>query len=364
MPRLGILYFLLGTLLSAASSPAYAWTTAYFGGWWSGPEVIEPEDVDLSAVTHLIYFAAWLNADGTLNLEMNGIESPRARRMLSLAHASQVKVILGTGGVPDSFLPNCSALVPGLVRNLIDVLDRDHYDGVDLDWEPLDPAHLPCYEILVRALRTALGPDRLLTAAVIDQPEFFARTAPLFDQINLMTYDLTTPFPGDLVWHNTALYNGGHDVDSVELEIQKFRQAGVPAAKIGLGIDFYGYDWPGVYKPLEKYRKPPVIKPLSYAEIMTSLFQPQALQRDEEGLVPYLSFKREPLKDSEFVTFDDPLSCQIKAEYAKSHALGGVMIWELGGGFLPHAPVRDPLLQAVKGIMTRRLKLTEDSRVR
>ena len=49
-----------------------------------------------------------------------------------------------------------------------------------------------------------------------------------------------------------------------------------------------------------------------------------------------------------FITYDDELSIFEKVNYARKKEIGGVIIFQLGGGWRPNAPVPDNLLQAVK----------------
>ena len=54
------------------------------------------------------------------------------------------------------------------------------------------------------------------------------------------------------------------------------------------------------------------------------------------------------------MSFDDETTCAHKVTYARNKGIGGVMIWELGGGYIPAEPAgqRNPLL-AAKQIATR-----------
>ena len=53
------------------------------------------------------------------------------------------------------------------------------------------------------------------------------------------------------MWHNAAIYDGGARfpsgglVPSSDGMVGSYISAGVPASKIGIGIDFYGYAWNG-----------------------------------------------------------------------------------------------------------------------
>ncbi|MCU0780486.1 MAG: hypothetical protein MUF04_05210 [Akkermansiaceae bacterium] len=61
-----------------------------------------------------------------------------------------------------------------------------------------------------------------------------------------------------------------------------------------------------------------------------------------------------------FISFDNPAACRAKADFATRQGLGGVMIFELGGGYRPGEPagVCDPLLQAVKEAVRGYFRIT------
>ncbi len=73
--------------------------------------------------------------------------------------------------------------------------------------------------------------------------------------------------------------------------------------------------------------------------------------RDATARVPYASFHETSSANDRFISYEDPASIAEKLAYLKSRKLGGVIIWNVGYGYLAqvtHAPPYDPLLQAVK----------------
>ncbi len=88
------------------------------------------------------------------------------------------------------------------VRGLVD----EGFDGVHLNVEPVDDGNDE-FLALLRALRTAVGPDRVLSLAAIRpapvglprapnfawSPDYYARVAATSDQIVIMAYDTAAP---------------------------------------------------------------------------------------------------------------------------------------------------------------------------
>ena len=90
------------------------------------------------------------------------------------------------------------------VRGLMD----EGFDGIHLNVEPINDGNVE-YLALLRALRTAVGPGRVLSLAAIRpgpvgiplapnfvwSPEYYARVAAVADQIVIMAYDTAIPTP-------------------------------------------------------------------------------------------------------------------------------------------------------------------------
>jgi chitinase len=214
-------------------------------------------------------------------------------------------------------------------------------------------------------LRNALDkitPRPLLTAAVKREPFVFARLQDKFDQINIMTYSLSGPRPGWMTWHNAPIYNGGRRfsrgtlVPSADGLVEDFISAGVKRDKLGIGIAFFGYVWSGgegtpsggVTVPGQRWTETPTAKEVPYYQIMDKYFQSRYYRWDSDAKAAYLSIDNEGSSYDKFISFDDETSCREKVKYVREKGLGGVMIFELGGGWRPAAGVPDSLLKAVR----------------
>jgi chitinase len=65
--------------------------------------------------------------------------------------------------------------------------------------------------------------------------------------------------------------------------------------------------------------------------------------------VPYLSFTTgKGSQQCNFISYDDEQSIGEKGAHVKANGLGGAIIWTIGQGHLPNAPLgsQDPLLKA------------------
>ncbi|MDE2262712.1 MAG: chitinase, partial [Gammaproteobacteria bacterium] len=238
------------------------------------------------------------------------------------------------------------------------------FDGIDLDWEfpvrggmnrsrPVDRADATALVREFRRRLDALGGRRhrhyLLTVAtpagtwqrggaysVSDSYDLsaLARSA---DWLNVMTYDMNnifSPFSG----FNAPLAADPRDRaparqrsrDNLTGAVSYYESQGVPAAKIMLGVAFYGRGFTGVSPQgaglYSKYAG-------GYDETPWKTIRSQFLTGADwvrhwsaTAQAPWLYNARQHV----FFTYDDPMSLGIKADFARSQRLRGVMIWVLG----------------------------------
>jgi chitinase len=256
---------------------------------------------------------------------------------------------LWSGGFSDMALTPASRQV--FLQSVLDFLGRNHLDGLDIDWEypgsvgagnRFRPEDKQNYTLLLKELRSAFNQEtsrthkRLyLTIAAGASDEFLGNTemaevAKYVDTVNLMTYDFTEAGVDALTGHNAPLYANPQDVrhTSSDAAVKAFEHAGVPAAKILLGVPFYARMWGdvgpanhGLFQPgkaLPKDSPWPALRP---EELLTRGF---VRYWDSDASAPYLYNEQEHV----FVSYDDPQSLTIKGHYVRAQRLGGIMFWE------------------------------------
>jgi len=374
-PGLRVLFLSGAMCLSSFAACAELWSTGYYPGWEQAS--MPASNIDFTALTHLIHFSLVPNSDGTLNSNDNSITTANSADVVSRAHAAGKKVLICVGGADSESAfqgATSSANLPTFINSLTNFMAARGYDGVDIDWEPLPVSDTQQYTNLVNGLRSALNgfpQHKLLTAAAGAYPPYgdpptaeyamFAALQNQFDQINIMTYDLSGPYEGWVTWFNSPIYDGGYRfpstsglVPSVDGAVGNFLTNGLMPGKLGIGIAFYGYIWTGgsgtstggVTQPRQSWTNAPTISTPDYSTIMTSYYQSNLYSWDNSAQAAYLSITNSNSAGDMFISYDDQRTCQAKVSYARNHSLGGVMIWELAQDHTPNTP--DPLLQAVK----------------
>lgn len=352
---------LLASIPFAKAAPRPVRIFAYYlSGSQDGD--LPAQDVDYGAFWGMIHFGINVNADGTVDTKSWGMTPYKSNQMITYCHAhgDKILVCLGTNGVDVLRKAISDANRATMVKNLVQFVVQRGYDGLDIDFEPLEDQDVPDYTKFVHDLRAAMDaakPGLLLTAAVASEPALFADIQDDMDQINLMTYDNSGPWPGFKTWYNASLYGGGSqkmadgsDYPSVDQMVTQFEQAGVKPDKLGIGFAFYGYVWSGATGPMQSIKDVKVDDSVNYNDIMDQYYRPDRYHWDSQADAPYLSIDSPVFLDRKFISYDDERLCGLKVAYIRQKGLAGGIIWELSGGYRADQPPgkRDLLLQSIK----------------
>jgi len=340
------------------------WVLGYYVGY--EPDLYPIGDVDFSAITHLMVGRARPTAGGdvTTDFDIDDVNGPVwAHAAVNATHAAGRKAVLmvgGAGEIDGWRSAASSANRDFFVGQLLAKADEFGFDGLDLDWEPLEDGDRADFQALAQALRSA-RPGLILTVPIgwvnsnfVDPPDpWWGEIAPLFDRIDVMTYDMAGPWEGWQSWHNSALHGEtGTTPSSVASSVAFYLASGVPAERLGVGIAFYGYCWQGVTGPHEDGGSiASGDGTMSYANIIENYYTPSVRVWDSTAFVPYLS-SAAPLGDQScnFVSYEDEQSIAEKGALVRTQHLGGTIIWTISQGHLADRPAgqQDPLLDAVR----------------
>lgn len=307
-----------------------------------------------------------------------------------LAHQHGVKVLPSIGGWTLSGNFPAIAADPDKRQNFasscIELIETYHFDGIDLDWEY--PGYVPNggtendkvnFTLLLEAIREALdeleiqnNQELLLTSCFGAAESYYEHiewenVLPLVDMVNLMTYDFHGSWD-TISNHHTPLYSpefGNPDwcLDGAFSSLTN--EYNVPAGKINMGIAFYGkalancnqlygthtgYDgstfWEDEGQPL-------------YYNILAKMDQ-FTNYWDDQVYGPYLLGN----SINTFVTYDNPESIALKAEYVVQKGALGVILWEITGDYIETSPgsgqiAGTPLLDTILVVFDEMTTITE-----
>ena len=237
------------------------------------------------------------------------------------------------------------------ISSVVDYVVDHQLDGLDIDWEFPGMAgfenHFRAedkqnYTLLVKELRSRFDQlekkvDRPLyiTVATGAGSDWLAHTemhkvAKYVDTVNLMAYDYYEPDVDAITGNHAPLYTDPADPKkvSIDLSIQEYRKAGVPAGKIVLGVPFYGHIWGQVPALNHGLFQPG--KEIPHGDNEFSGRPPAMLKNgfirfwDPAAAAPYLYNPEKRV----FVSYDDPQSLALKCKYTIAHKLRGIMFWD------------------------------------
>jgi chitinase len=354
------------TPATGSAAGGSGWVMGYYVGYLADRQPVSA--IDWGGLTHLALGVFVPQNDGALDASL-ALDAAGRAGLVRAARGHGVKVIAMIGGEGTGkqwFEAVSGANRAKFIANLKNLVTLEGFDGLDLDWEPLETGQQPRLLKLVQDLRAAL-PKAVLTfpadgadnANFPSDRSFFASLAPYVDQLNLMTYGMAGSYSGWKTWHSSPLYQQDSATPtSIDFTVSGYLKAGIPAAKLGIGIGFYGLCYgPPATGPLEDTvgRRPDGSSLLaddndiSYANIVTQYAPFGTRHWDAKARVPYLSFTRPSgPKGCTYISYDDEQSILEKGRYVAAKGLGGAIIWNINQGYIASGTPANPLMVATR----------------
>ncbi|MEU5313729.1 glycoside hydrolase family 18 protein [Streptomyces sp. NPDC021562] len=219
------------------------------------------------------------------------------------------------------------------------------FDGIDIDWEypnacgnTCDTSGRDAFRKVMAALRSKFGSGSLVTAAItadatgggkIDAADY-AGAAQYVDWYNPMTYDYFGAWAptGPTAPHSPLTSYSGIPTANyyTSATITKLRGLGIPAAKLLLGIGFYGRGWTGVTQaaPGGTATGPAAG---TYEQGIDD-YKVLKVTCPATGTVAGTAYAK---CGSDWWSYDTPATIGTKMAYKNQQGLGGTFFWELSG---------------------------------
>jgi chitinase len=217
------------------------------------------------------------------------------------------------------------------------------FDGIDIDWEYPNACGLTCdasgaaaYKNLMQALRARFGSE-LVTAAV---PAGYAHinaadyggASQYVDWYNVMSYDFFGAFDADGPTAPHSPLNNYTGIPQAnfytDYAIQLYKQKGVPASKLLIGIGFYGRGWTGVPNTNGGLNQPATGPAQGSYEQGIEDYKVLVNTCPSTGTVAGTAYA---YCNGNWWSYDTPSTIAGKMTYRRNQGLGGTFFWELSG---------------------------------
>jgi len=238
-----------------------------------------------NCLTDLIYFSAEPRPDGSLDSARLSPATLQAMRAMKARYGTRLFISLGGYQRSAGFAPMATNLTARqkFIAALLAFAREHDLDGIDFDWEfPTGQAELDGYLALMNAVKQA---GLITSVALYPYPDLDLQPYLSVDRVYIMSYDRGSK-------HSTY--------EQAVADLNAFMQAGLPRARLFLGVPFYG----------RRMTSPQTA--MTYAEIMKT-YAPSP-DVDEAG----------------GIYFNGIATIQKKVCYVRQNGFGGIMIWELG----------------------------------
>ena len=284
-----------------------------------------------SAVNEVSPWMYGLGADGQVQLDA-GLNRATVASSLTQLRASGLPLVPTLANINHQgswSYPNVSRVLhdPATTRRNIAAITalvvRQHYAGIDIDYENLHAADRAAFTSFVTRLAAALhARGKILSVALFAKAsnagyaprnvaQDYAALGRVADQVRLMGYDYhwaTSP-PGPVApagWIRQVL---------------AYAKTQIPAAKIILGLPQYGYDWSGGYG-----------RSITWAQAVQLARQPSARRHySRSAQAPWFTYTARSGR-RHTVWFEDAESTRAKLALAQGSGIGGVYLWMYGNG--------------------------------
>ena len=320
-------------------------------------DLIQPGQIAAQKLTRINYAFANLQGGRIVNGFTNDDRNVAALVALKQENPSLTVLVsvggwLWSGNFSDIALTKTSRDL--FIESVVEFINRNHLDGLDIDWEypglvgagnHFRPEDKQNYTLLLKELRHRFNQQEkklhrrlYITIAAGASSDFLAHTEmnkvqKYVDTVNLMAYDYYEPTDDAIAGHHAPLFTNPADPKKISADrsVQEFEHAGVPAAKIILGVPFYGHVWGAVTDTDHGLFQPGKPIPNAFAKYgnITATMLNNGFVRywDPIASVPYLY----NLEKKIFVSYEDPESLGLKSRYVLDHKLGGMMFWDYSG---------------------------------
>ncbi|RMD41706.1 hypothetical protein DV735_g3417, partial [Chaetothyriales sp. CBS 134920] len=335
------------------------------GGATTRPcDAVEPEDLDLTGITHLNFAFAFFDPTTFEMTAMDANADSLLARFTNLkSNWSSIETWIAVGGwsfndetnVPNtrtafSDMASTAAGRQKFIKSAMHFMRAYGFDGLDIDWEypgaedrggsESDTAN---FVLLCKELKAAFGNSYGLSVTLPASYWYLRHfdvkgMEPYVDWYNVMSYDIHG------VWDSSSRFTGPYarphtNLTQIDEALSLLWRAGVSAGNVVLGLGWYGRSFkladPRCNRPGCPFSEGAAAGPCSATSGVLTLAEIERIiedhdltpQFDQEAAVNWITWNGD-----QWVSYDNKKTFQMKIDYANRRGLGGTMIWAVDQG--------------------------------
>jgi chitinase len=319
------LTLIAGLLFMTAISSVIGKHVVCYAPNWLSPSWAATVDTSLCTM-YLIAFGVLSNGkiDGS---QLNGLEAlktPTNKLLLSLG---------GWNAGPSYFTDVASTPEKRIAfaENVKSFLVEKKLDGIDIDWEYPTGQDLTNFPLLMQQLKTTLGSNYLVTAAVHCTIAKYNNNVEdlgkALDYIFIMSYDLHGNWDAAATGLNfNAPLNPTHtDGFGIVNQMKQWIGAGVPASKLMVGVPYYGLQYTMTGSGTTPNSPTSGCQVIVYNTVCSNFKSGSGwtVAFDNNAATSYMH------QGTTWISMESPQSIRAKADLANSLNLAGAFTWSL-----------------------------------
>lgn len=281
----------------------------------------------LPYLTYLSVFSFGVQPDGSVRvIDDNGLPT------IAQQYGTVPLMVLTTFGEDGTFSgERASALLHNpaaqqkLIANLIQLLEKRGYGGVDVDFEYIPAADREKYAAFIEALTRALNEQGLIVMVALAPKTSSEQKGLLYEAHDYRALGAAANFSLIMTYEWGYARSAPMAVAPIDKVRQVITYAAtvIPPEKIFMGVPNYGYDWTLPYVPGESRARS-----LGNVQAVQQAIDVGAFIRyDEKAQTPFYNYYRDGKQHE--VWFEDARSIRAKLALRREFGLAGASVWNI-----------------------------------
>ncbi|AKN30360.1 spore gernimation protein [Clostridium carboxidivorans P7] len=294
----------------------------------------ELEQSARSAAPFLTYLAPF-----SFRIQRNGtLEPPPLNNFAAIARANNASLIMVVTNIEEGkfsaelgriILTN-TEIQNRLLNNIIALAKQYNFRDIHFDMEFLPPELRENYNSFLRKAKARLSSQGLLMSTALAPKTSATQVGAWYEAHDYKAHGQISDFVVIMTYEWG--YSGGPAMAVSPIgpvrNVLEYALTEIPASKIMMGQNLYGYDWTLPFVPGGKFAK--AVSPQQAIELAVKYNVP--IKYDYKAQAPHFNYTDEARRQHE-VWFEDARSIQAKFNLVKELGLRGVSYWKLGLSF-------------------------------